>query len=148
MYPCVTTQVDSSLTDLYTGSWCPSHVELCHFKVSVLVPLMWGHQMLSCFGFSTYPHSSHMSFPLAMWPKSNNIAVFALDLKSFWCISPFISIECPSLSHLINVSLKSTLIPLAYTSSPFSMPVVLRFGLLMELVSSCIFLFIGLELSD
>jgi hypothetical protein len=28
---------------------------------------------------------------------------------SFWCISPFISMECPSLSHLINVSLKSSL---------------------------------------
>jgi hypothetical protein len=28
---------------------------------------------------------------------------------SFWCISPFISMECPSLSRLINVSLKSTL---------------------------------------
>jgi hypothetical protein len=28
---------------------------------------------------------------------------------SFWCISPFISMEYPSLSHLINVSLKSTL---------------------------------------
>jgi hypothetical protein len=28
---------------------------------------------------------------------------------SFWSISPFISMECPSLSHLKNVSLKSTL---------------------------------------
>jgi hypothetical protein len=28
---------------------------------------------------------------------------------SFWCFSPFISMECPSLSHLINVSLKSIL---------------------------------------
>jgi hypothetical protein len=28
---------------------------------------------------------------------------------SFWCISPFIIMECPSLAHLINVSLKSTL---------------------------------------
>jgi hypothetical protein len=28
---------------------------------------------------------------------------------SFWCISPFISMECPSLSLLINVGLKSTL---------------------------------------
>jgi hypothetical protein len=28
---------------------------------------------------------------------------------SFWCIYPFISMECPSLSHFINVSLKSTL---------------------------------------
>jgi hypothetical protein len=27
---------------------------------------------------------------------------------SFWCISPFNSMECP-LSHLINVGLKSTL---------------------------------------
>jgi hypothetical protein len=27
---------------------------------------------------------------------------------SFWCISPFISVECP-LSHLINVGLKFTL---------------------------------------
>jgi hypothetical protein len=28
---------------------------------------------------------------------------------SFWSISPFISMECPSLSHLLNVGLKSTL---------------------------------------
>jgi hypothetical protein len=28
---------------------------------------------------------------------------------SFWSISPFISMECPSLSRLINVGLKSTL---------------------------------------
>jgi hypothetical protein len=27
----------------------------------------------------------------------------------FWHISPFISMECPSLSHLINVSWKSIL---------------------------------------
>jgi hypothetical protein len=29
---------------------------------------------------------------------------------SFWYISPFISMECPSLSHLIDVSLMSTFI--------------------------------------
>jgi hypothetical protein len=28
---------------------------------------------------------------------------------SFWSISPFISTECPSLSHLINVGLRFTL---------------------------------------
>jgi hypothetical protein len=28
---------------------------------------------------------------------------------SFWSISPLISMECPSVSHLINVGLKSTL---------------------------------------
>jgi hypothetical protein len=31
------------------------------------------------------------------------------DYFSFWSISPFVSMECPSLSHLINVGLKSTL---------------------------------------
>jgi hypothetical protein len=41
MYKCVTTQVDSSLTDLYTGSWSHSRVDCSHFKVSVLVPLEW-----------------------------------------------------------------------------------------------------------
>jgi hypothetical protein len=30
-------------------------------------------------------------------------------LISFWCISLFISMKCPSFSHLTNVSLKSTL---------------------------------------
>jgi hypothetical protein len=82
MYKCVTTQVDSSLTDLYTGSWSPSHVDLCCFKGSVLVPLEWRHQTLSYFGFSTYSHISHMCSPIVMWPKSNHIAAFALDLKS------------------------------------------------------------------
>jgi hypothetical protein len=28
---------------------------------------------------------------------------------SFWCISHFISMKCPSLSHVTNVGLKSTL---------------------------------------
>jgi hypothetical protein len=52
MYPCVTTHADSTLTDLYIGSWSPAHDNICCFKVSVLVPPEWGHQMLSCFGFS------------------------------------------------------------------------------------------------
>jgi hypothetical protein len=79
---CTNVQVGSSLADLYTGSWSPSRVDLCQFKVSVLVPLEWGHQTLSCFGFSTYPHTSRMCSPLVMWPKSNHIAAFVLDLKS------------------------------------------------------------------
>jgi hypothetical protein len=44
------------------------------------------------------------------------LKLFALTLGSyrliivisFWCISPLISMECPSLSHLINIGLKST----------------------------------------
>jgi hypothetical protein len=36
---------------------------------------------------------------------------------SFWCISPFITMECPSLSHLINVGLKSTLSEISIATS-------------------------------
>jgi hypothetical protein len=35
---------------------------------------------------------------------------------SFWCISPLISMKCPSLSHSINVGLKSTLSELSITT--------------------------------
>jgi hypothetical protein len=37
------------------------------------------------------------------------LSAYILKTVSFWCISPFIGMECPSLSHLINVSLRSTL---------------------------------------
>jgi hypothetical protein len=36
-------------------------------------------------------------------------AYWLIIVISFWCISPFISMNSPSLSHLINVSLKSAL---------------------------------------
>jgi hypothetical protein len=36
---------------------------------------------------------------------------------SFWSISPFISMECPSLSLLIKVSLKSTLSEISIATS-------------------------------
>jgi hypothetical protein len=35
---------------------------------------------------------------------------------SFWCISHFINMECPSLSHLIKVGLKSTLSKISTTT--------------------------------
>jgi uncharacterized membrane protein len=38
---------------------------------------------------------------------------------SFWSISPFISMECPSLSHLINVGLKSTLSNISIATTAF-----------------------------
>jgi hypothetical protein len=81
MHKCITTWIDSSLPDLFTSSWSSSHIDLCHFKISVLGLLQWRHQTLSSFGFPTYPHTSWMCFHLSMWPKSNNIAVFALDQK-------------------------------------------------------------------
>jgi hypothetical protein len=34
---------------------------------------------------------------------------------SFWCIPPAVSMECPSLSHLVNVNLKSTLSKYCYS---------------------------------
>jgi hypothetical protein len=36
---------------------------------------------------------------------------------SFWCISPFVSMKYPSLSHLINVSLKTTLSGISIATS-------------------------------
>jgi hypothetical protein len=37
------------------------------------------------------------------------LGAYRLIIISFWSISPFISVECPSLSHLNNVGLKCTL---------------------------------------
>jgi hypothetical protein len=36
---------------------------------------------------------------------------------SFWCISPVISMKCPSLSYLTNVRLKSTLSDITIATS-------------------------------
>jgi hypothetical protein len=36
---------------------------------------------------------------------------------SFWSISPFISMACPSLSYLINVGLKCTLSEISISTS-------------------------------
>jgi hypothetical protein len=82
MHKYVTTQADSSLSDLFTISWSPSHIELCHFKVTVLAPRQWGHQTLSSFPFPTYPHTSCMCSPITMWPKSKKYCCICLDLKS------------------------------------------------------------------
>jgi hypothetical protein len=82
MHKCITTQIDSSLPDLFTTSQSPSHIDLCHFKVTVFTPLQWVHQTLSSFGFSTFTYSSCIHSPLSMWPMSSNITAFVLDLKS------------------------------------------------------------------
>jgi hypothetical protein len=82
MHKCVTTRIDSYLPDLFTTSQSPSHIDLSCFKVTILAPLQWAHQTLSSFGFPTFPYSSCMCSPLSMWPKSNNITAFVLDLKT------------------------------------------------------------------
>jgi hypothetical protein len=44
------------------------------------------------------------------------MAAYKLIVISFWCIAPFISMKCPSLSHLI-LSLKSTLSDISIATS-------------------------------
>jgi hypothetical protein len=57
------------------------------------------------------PVSSFRSFRVCLMKfGALMLGVYRLIIViSFWHIFPFISMECPSLSHLINVILKSTL---------------------------------------
>jgi hypothetical protein len=64
---CITTQVDSSLPDLFTISRSPSHIYLCHLKVTVLAPLQWGHQTLSNFGFLPIPIPPVCALPFLLY---------------------------------------------------------------------------------
>jgi hypothetical protein len=72
MHKYITTQIDSSLPDLFTTFRSPSHIDLCRFKVAILAPLQWTHQILSSFGFPAFTYSSCMCSPL------NAIILFAL----------------------------------------------------------------------
>jgi hypothetical protein len=51
MHMYITTHIDSSLPDLFTASWSPSHNGLCQFKITLFAPLQWAHQPHSSFGF-------------------------------------------------------------------------------------------------
>jgi hypothetical protein len=44
------------------------------------------------------------------------LGAYRLIIISFWCISPLISMESPSLSHLINVGLNSTLSKISFVT--------------------------------
>jgi hypothetical protein len=82
MHLCIETNIDSSLPDLLITSWSPSHSGLCQFKITLFIPQQRAHQ----------PHSSFRSlflslflpcmFSMCVWPMSNNITPFVLDLKS------------------------------------------------------------------
>jgi hypothetical protein len=83
MHKCITTVMDSSLSDLFTTSQSPSHIELCRFKVTVLAPLQWGHQTLSSSGFLLpIPNPPICALPFACDPSPTIFTAFALDLKS------------------------------------------------------------------
>jgi hypothetical protein len=43
MHMCITTQIGSSLPDLFTASWSPFHSGLCHFKITEFVTVHQPH---------------------------------------------------------------------------------------------------------
>jgi hypothetical protein len=47
------------------------------------------------------------------------LGAYRLIIISFLCIAPFISMKYPSLSHLTNVSLKSTLSDITISTSAY-----------------------------
>jgi hypothetical protein len=59
----------------FNSNWS-LHWFLIHCSWQPVVPLEWGHQMLSCFEFSTHSYISHMCSPLVLWSKSKHIAAF------------------------------------------------------------------------
>jgi hypothetical protein len=60
---------------------------------------------------------------------------------SFRCVSPFISVECPSLSHLFNVSLKSTLSDISITIlACFGGPLAWKMFFQSFILNKCLFL--------
>jgi hypothetical protein len=51
MHLCVATHTGSSLPDLFTTSWSPSHSGLCQVKITIFALLQWAHQPHSSFRF-------------------------------------------------------------------------------------------------
>jgi hypothetical protein len=51
MYLCIATHIVSSLPDLFTTSWFPSHCGLCLFEITLFAPLQWACQPHYSFRF-------------------------------------------------------------------------------------------------
>jgi hypothetical protein len=82
MYKCVIIQVDSSQTDLFSSYWSPSPIDLYTLKFLHLFLCIEDINCYHVFWVSYLsPYLPYMLSPYH-WPKSNHIAVFALDLKS------------------------------------------------------------------
>jgi hypothetical protein len=100
VYTCVTTQVDSSLTDLYTGYWSPSHDNLCCFKVSVLVPLNFHSG-----------NKQHMS-SAENWNflSSTSLDPFSsYSLEIFSCPKKYICVICNQIPEIFTCKMPMTL---------------------------------------
>jgi hypothetical protein len=87
MNKCVTTPVDSSLTDLYTGFWSPSRVDLCRFKVSVLVTLEWDIKHFHVLGFLPIPIPPICALPLSCDPSPTTFKAFYFTTFLFLLIA-------------------------------------------------------------
>jgi hypothetical protein len=83
---CVTLQVNSSQTNLFSSSWSPSPIGLSCFKVSALVSLCWGQKMLSSF-LGVLPTLRPPLCALT-WPKSNHLTFFFWK-KGFFLFESF-----------------------------------------------------------
>jgi hypothetical protein len=77
----------------------PSPIDLCCFKVSALVPLHWGHQMLSCWGFFcffgflgflAYPRTSLICFSLPHVIKVQSPCCVCLWSKAWMCFKRYL----------------------------------------------------------
>jgi hypothetical protein len=85
-------------------------------------PIYWGGEVLKS-PTTTMLESIYVfrSFRLCLM-KLGSLTLGAYRLIvvfSFWCISPFISMECPSLSHLMNVCLKSILSEISFATPAY-----------------------------
>jgi hypothetical protein len=113
MYKCVTTQVDLSLTDLYTGSWPPSHIDLCHFKISQC-NVTWrsfvqaGGSGCKSFTYSWWFFSakcgSRVSARFLIYGSRAVcflplVAILDLSISRFWCVQVTWLWSCSQISH-------------------------------------------------
>jgi hypothetical protein len=74
------------LVHLYqTSSLLPGHLPIvASASLRLLYSLFYSEYIshIQVLGFLPFPYSSCAHFPLSMWPMSNNITAFVLDLKS------------------------------------------------------------------
>jgi hypothetical protein len=90
--------------------WCDLDVGFLYFLFGW--PIFW------LWGLLKAPTTTMLEFIyvfMSFWVCLMKLGILILGayrliiVISFWCISPFISMKCPSLSYLINVGLMSTL---------------------------------------
>jgi hypothetical protein len=98
MHMCIST-IGSSLPDLFTTCWSPSHSGLSQFKITIFAPLQWAHQPHSSFRFSS------LSVILLSWNFNKSNFCSLLLLKISWGLYDYWNLcflKCTFLSHWVN----------------------------------------------